>query len=273
MTFFRFTLKWITAHRTLSLLGVFIVLGIMGFSYFVKNRSAGTFTEPLEKGTIIDAVYGIGTVTANKVWRITPGLVTNVTQVWVKAGDTVKKGAKLIQNDANVWRAPFDGTVTSLSFKAGENTFIATPILTLVDMNDRYLVVSMEQQGALQVKPGQKVKLSFDTLREQSYDGEVEALYASDTSYLARIKLRSIPSQILPGMTADTAIEISRHDNILIGPVAALENGQEVWRKRGHEIPTKIQIKIGVIDKDKFEIVSGELREGDLLLIRKDLRR
>lgn len=58
-------------------------------------------------------------------------------------------------------------------------------------MKDRYLVVSMEQQGALLVKPGQNVKLSFDTLRKQSYDGNVVALYSSETSYLARIDMNS----------------------------------------------------------------------------------
>jgi hypothetical protein len=83
--------------------------------------------------------------------------------------------------------------------------------------------------------------------------------------------MASIPAQILPGMTADTAIEVARHENVLMGSSAALENGKEVWRKRGHEIPTKIQIKIGIIDKDKFEVISGDLKEGDLLLIRKDL--
>lgn len=273
MTFVRKFIKWVSTHGTLSSLIVLVLVVVLGTVSYVRNRSAGTLTEPLKKGTVIDAVYGIGTVTANNVWRITPSVVTTVNNVWVKAGDVVKKGQKLIQNESVIWRAPFDGTVTSLSFKVGENTFNATPILTLVDMKDRYLLVSIEQQGALLVRIDQPVKLSFDTLRAQSYDGKVVAVYSSQTNYLARIDIASMPSQILPGMTADTAIEVERHENVLLASTAALEKGTEVWRKRGREFPKKIEIKVGIIDKDKFEIISGDLQGGDRLLIRKDLNK
>jgi macrolide-specific efflux system membrane fusion protein len=273
MDMIRKILKWISLHRIVSFL-VFVLFSVMViFGLALKKRSEGTYTLPLQRGTTIDAVYGIGTVTANRIWRITPGLITNMTDLWVKEGDHVKKGARLLESDRSIWRAPFEGTVTSLSFKIGENTFPSTSILTLVDMKDRYLVVSMEQQGALRVRPGQKVKLSFDTLREKSYDGKVMAVYSNDTNYLARIDIGNFPEEILPGMTADTAIEIAQHENVLLGSTAALENGKTVWRKRGHEIPKKIEVKVGVVDRDKFEILAGDLQVGDRLLIRKDLNK
>ncbi len=67
------------------------------------------------------------------------------------------------------------------------------------------------------------------------------------------------------------AIELQEKNDVLLVPVAALENGDTVWRKRGHEIPTKILIKTGIIDKDLAEVTEGDLAAGDRLLLRKDL--
>jgi macrolide-specific efflux system membrane fusion protein len=271
MEILRKTLKWIGGHRLVSALTIVVFIGVLSFLNFVKSRSEGQLSAPLQKGSIVESVYGIGTVTANKIWRIMPGVVNTISDLWVLEGDDVKKGQKLVGNDADVWRAPFAGTITSLPYKVGENVFAQVPILTLVDLTDRYMVVSMEQQAALRVKKGQMVKMSFDTIRSERFDGTVTAVYSNDINYLARIDVASLPKNILPGMTADVAIEIREQKDVLLAPVAAIEQGNRVWRKRGGEIPTKVEIKTGIIDKDLAEVVSGDLQAGDRVLIRKDL--
>ena len=165
------------------------------------------------------------------------------------------------------YTAPFKGTITSLPNKVGENVFANVPMLILVDLSDRYVVVSLEQQGALRVKRGQKAKLSFDTLRKSNFEGEVKSIYSTSTSFLARIDIPNFPEKILPGMTADVAITLATHENALLLPVAALEDGKYVWIKR--LIPKKIELKIGLVDKAFAEVVGGDLRVGDPVLIRK----
>jgi hypothetical protein len=155
-----------------------------------------------------------------------------------------------------------------LPFKVGENVFPQLPLLALVNLEDRYLVVSLEQQGALRVHRGQKVRMSFDTIREQNYDGVVEAVYSYNGNFLARVDVSALPIRILPDMTADVAIEVGKHDNVLLAPVAAFEQGS-LWIKRGHGIPYRVEIKTGIVDKDMAEIVSGDLQPGDRVLIRK----
>ena len=71
-------------------------------------------------------------------------------------------------------------------------------------------------------------------------------------------------------MTADVAISIETREKVMLVPVASLERGGIVWRKRGRGIPSKVPIKIGIVDKAMAEVVSGELSEGDRLLIRKN---
>ena len=69
-------------------------------------------------------------------------------------------------------------------------------------------------------------------------------------------------------MTADVAIIIREIPNALLLPVTAYENGY-VWVKRGHALPTKVEVKIGVVDGMFAEVASGDLNEGDRLMIRR----
>ena len=66
MEFLRKIVSWISRHRYL---GVFIVVVLVVVSLYVKTQVAnrqGMVSEPLKKGTIIQSVYGIGTVKANR---------------------------------------------------------------------------------------------------------------------------------------------------------------------------------------------------------------
>lgn len=259
-------------HRRVNLaLAAFclIVLSAVLFgAWHLRARSEGVVSEPLQPGTIIESVYGIGTVLANRSYQLKPGVTSTIDTFYVKEGDTVKKGAPLAKLDRVVHRAPFSGTVTYLPFKEGENVFAQVPVLTLVDLRDRYLVVSLEQQGALRTHPGQRVIMSFDTNRRQSYSGVVESIYSSGGNFLARIDVSSLPSVVLPGMTADVAIEIRKQDNALIVPVAALMNGNTLSIKRGMGIPKDVEVKVGIVDKAQAEIVSGDVQAGDRVLIK-----
>ena len=111
------------------------------------KSSSGTLSEPLTPTSIVQSVYGIGTVTATHSFQLKLGVTGSVVDLYVKEGDSVKKGERLVNIDQVVYRAPFAGTVTSLPYKIGENVFAQLPILSLVNLLDRYLVVSLEQQG------------------------------------------------------------------------------------------------------------------------------
>ena len=271
MHILRTVLTWIGRHRFWSVAISLLVVAGVWTANIIQVRSSGILAEPLQKGSIVESVYGIGMVMARNSYQLRPGLISTVTALYVKEGDSVKKGDPMINIDNNAFLAPFDGTVTFLPYKVGENVYPQSPALSLVDLRERYLVVSLEQQGALQVQAGQKVKVSFDTIRNQNYDGTVDSAYSNNSNFLARITVPGLPSRILPDMTGDVAIEIATHLNVLLVPVAALEQGKYVWRKRGHEISQRVEVKTGIIDKAMSEIVTGDLQAGDHVLIRKDL--
>ncbi|NTV29207.1 MAG: HlyD family efflux transporter periplasmic adaptor subunit [Candidatus Omnitrophica bacterium] len=269
----RLILTWVVRHRFWSAaIGIIVIAGVWWVGR-IQTQSAGILSEPLQTGTIVESVYGIGTVTASHSYQLRPGLISTVSELYVKEGDTVKKDDPLIKIDSRVFQAPFDGTVTFLPFKVGENIYPQGSALSLVDLRERYLVVSLEQQGALQVQAGQKVRISLDTIRGQNYDGRVESVYSNNSNFLARIIVSGLPFSILPDMTGDVAIQIRAHENALIAPVAALERGRYLWRKRGPGIPKRVEVTAGIMDKEQAEITSGDLQAGDRVLIRKDLNK
>jgi len=232
-----------------------------------RAAADAALSEPLRKGTIQESVYGIGTVTANRSYQMKTGVTSTVLRLFVKEGDDVKKGARLVDLDGiGVLTSPFDGTVTSLSFKVGETVFSQSVVMTVTNLADRYVVVSLEQQAALRVARGMPVRLSVDSLRDQRFTGTVESVYSNGTDFLARIGASDLPARILPGMTADVAISIREKPDSLLIPVAAL-GADGVWVKRGGDAPRKVEIKTGIIDGAMAELVSGDLREGDRLVV------
>ena len=170
MEILRNILKWITKHPIITAVCTLLVIGCGVGIRIIIVRSDGALTSPLQRGKVVDAVYGIGTITATHSYSIKPGVVTTLRDLYVKEGDSVHKGQHLADIDNNVYRAPFDGVVNFLPFKVGENVFAQLPVLVLTDLKDRYCVVTMEQQGALRVRAGQKAKLNFDSIRNTSYE-------------------------------------------------------------------------------------------------------
>jgi macrolide-specific efflux system membrane fusion protein len=245
------------------------VLLIAGLRFRDIQGDKGTYSDPVEKGTIIESVYGIGTVTANRTFQLKSGVTSVIRKIHVKEGDYVIKGSPLVDIEGTArMTAPFDGTITSLPFKVGESVFSQTIILTLVDLSDRYIVVSLEQQGAIHIRHGQLTKISFEGMRNVSYNGIVESVYSKEENFLVRINAPNLPPQILPGMTADVAIGIAEHKDVLVVPVAAILS-DTVQVKRGGEKPFSVKIKTGLIDGAMAELLSGDIRPGDRLLIRK----
>lgn len=269
MDILRAIVEWISRRKLLSafLIAVSVAATIGGRTFIRLN--SGLVSDPLKRGKIIDAVYGIGTVAANRRHSFNPLVGNTIDRTFVKEGDFVKKGEPMVRtSDGTIVRASFDGVVNFFPYRNGENTYAATPMIVLTDMSDRYIVVTMEQQGALRVKAGQTAKISFDSLRHATFEGKVSAVYAYQSNFLARIDAVDLPKSILPEMTCDVAIVIDEKSGALLIPVAAFDDGK-IWLKREGTLPRAVPVKLGVNDGTWAEVVESELREGDRLLLRK----
>ncbi len=233
-----------------------------GFIWLKKSRASLTTLEPIKRGAIVDSVYGIGTLTAERSLSIKSGVTSTIQKLYVKEGQIVKKGARLVDLEGiGIYKAPFAGTVVSAPFKEGETVYAQGNVMTLIDPAETYLLVSLEQQGALNLKPDLPVKISFDGLRGRTFNGLVESVYSNGVDFLARISVKELPSFILPGMTADVAIIIQEKKDALLLPVAAIEAGSAVLSRNNKTI--RVPIKTGLVDGAYAEVLSGDVKEGD----------
>lgn len=216
------------------------------------------------KGRIIEAVYGIGTVVSEKIYQVRLGVIGTLDQVYVREGDFVESKTPLLRVNAQIFRSPFGGVVTSVPFNSGENVSPNMPLLTLTDLKRRYLSVSLEQQGALRIKKGQVTSISFDSLRGQKFAGKVRSVFPNADQFLVTVDMDQLPEEILPGMTADVAIEISSKENALLIPLRAVSQGKILIESGGSR--KKLDVKIGIVDGEWAEILEPELSPSDQIL-------
>lgn len=239
----------------------------------LRKQSSNQYqiTDPIKRSNIVESVFGIGTVTAKNSYQLKVGITSGVSAIFVREGEQVQKGQRLITLEGGTsFSAPFDGTITYLPVKVGETVFPQSIVMSVVDLLDRYLIVSLEQRAAMRVRVGQKARISFDSQRDLTFEGIVQAVYSNESNFLVRITVNSLPNQILPGMTADVAITIGEHKDALVIPIAAIENS-EVMVKSGSS-KKSVPVKTGIVDGAYAEIVSGDLKEGDQLFLRQKIK-
>ncbi len=221
----------------------------------------------LKEGPVVEAVYGLGTVTARHTYELKMGITTTVKKTYIQEGDHVQAGQTLVTFDeGQVSKAPFAGVITRLAFKDGESVFPQVPVLALSDLTERYITVTLEQQGALRVKAAQRARLSFESLRAERFEGVVRSIFPSEGQFVVHIDVAQLPAAVLPGMTADVAIEVSRRDMALLIPVSAINGGQVVRDRDGQH--KKIPVKIGTVDGEWAEMTGGDLKSGDQVFVR-----
>ncbi len=237
---------------------------VIGLATVAWRRSQFDFVEP-NHGPIVEAVYALGVVKADREFRLKVAVPSYLSSVAVREGDMVRKGQELLRTDSGVFAAPFEGMVTSVAEDAGATVLPGVPLLTMVDVRERHLLVSLEQESVLRVRRGQKVEASFESLRGEKLHGQVERVYPSDGQFFVRIQVDALPPAILPEMTADVAIEIARRENALLVPAAALRQGKLRVLRDGRV--QEINVSVGVADGEQAEILSG-LKDGDRVAIK-----
>ncbi len=245
-----------------------VLFSIFTLWFLWKRHNSDIIKIQPKKGPIVEAIYSLGTVTARHQFHFKVGVPKTIQKLYIGEGQAVIKGQNLVLlSDGIVIRSPFAGTVTQLPFSEGENVFSDTYIISVENMKDLYLQATLEQQGALRVKKGLPVQLSFETIREQKFQGIVSSVYPQKGQFIVRIEVANLPAEILPGMTADLAIEISRHENALLIPVAAISSGFVIIERNGRR--EKIPVTVGSMDNEWAEITSNNIQLTDEVIIKK----
>lgn len=234
------------------------IIAMVSYHYFSKENEY-TLVHPIV-GPITEAIYGLGTVHATRTFILKAGVAATISDILIEEGQTVKRGQRLLRTNESWIKAPWDALVTSLPVNVGENVMPGIPIIVLCDPTRNYLTVTLEQQDALRIRPGQISRISFENLRDQKIKGVVKVIYSKDEQqFNVRIDLENLPEQILPGMTADVSIEVGKRDNATLIPTSAIFHGK-IFLKQGLRFQ-KIPVQIGIKDGRFAEILTPVLSD------------
>ncbi|MFN3697235.1 MAG: efflux RND transporter periplasmic adaptor subunit [Pseudobdellovibrio sp.] len=251
----------------LILAAVFLI-GI-GLFFLLKKNKQYDYISP-KTGPINEAIYGLGTVKTDEKFAFKVAIPKTIKQLYVKEGEFVSAGQKLLAfDDGTVVKSPIQGTVSNLPASLGENVFTDRPVVEIENLNKLFIEAVLDQQSTMRVKRNENVKISFESHDNATYTGKITSLYPSNGQFLARLEVRQLPPHILPGMTADLAIEVDRKENALLIPVRAIQMGVVLIERNGRQ--QKVDVKVGIMDQEWAEVISNTILPTDKILVKKAL--
>lgn len=184
-----------------------------------------------------------------------------------------------------VLQAPFDLYILASGIKEGERTGEAAdmaglpqaggltyPAFTVAPVGRFALTINIDELDILSVRQGQQAAITFDAIENQVFAGTIDRVASTAVEsggiakYPARI-LIGAHEQMRAGMSVTAAITVDEKKDILLLPVAALqESGGRVFvytekDEKSLELSGEIEVETGLSDGDKVEIIQG-LAEG-----------
>ncbi|GLI37537.1 efflux RND transporter periplasmic adaptor subunit [Geobacter hydrogenophilus] len=201
-------------------------------------------------------------------------------------------------------RSPVDGIVVSRNVDVGQTVAASfqTPTLFTIaqDLTRMEIDTSVDEADISRVQVGQPVSFTVDSYPENRFTGTVRQVRNAPVvtqnvvTYVVVIDVDNKDMKLKPGMTANVSIEIARKENVLKLPSAALrykpkkgtdekeakgqqagpeqrrkkrEGGQQVYILGPENKPVQVPVKTGIGNDGQVELVSGNLKENDQVII------
>ena len=102
----------------------------------------------------------------------------------VKQKAAMLQEAKLNLSYAKIY-SPADGYITKKSVEVGDQLRPGQPVMTVVPLNDVWVIANYKETQLTRVKPGQRVRIKVDTYPGRRFDGRVDSIMASTGSVLS----------------------------------------------------------------------------------------
>lgn len=134
--------------------------------------------------------------------------------------------------ERSVIRSPVDGVVLTRSIEPGQTVAasLQAPVMFQIaeDLARMEIVLAIDEADIGQVRVGQGVAFTVDAFPDRRFRGRVQQVRLSPTNtnnvitYPVVVEVDNTDLALLPGMTANAEIEVSRRDGVLRVPNAAL---------------------------------------------------
>jgi HlyD family secretion protein len=191
--------------------------------------------------------------------------------------------------------SPVDGTVISRNVDVGQTVAASfqTPTLFNIaqDLTRMQIDTSVDEADIGKIKVDQTVEFAVDAYPDITFRGKVaEVRNAPITvqnvvTYDVVVRVDNPELKLKPGMTANVSIILDEKKGVLRVPNAALrfrppESGKAITPQKGsadqkgsavwvleNDKPKRIKVTSGIGDGNYTEILSGDLKEGDAVIV------
>jgi RND family efflux transporter MFP subunit len=175
--------------------------------------------------------------------------------------------------------APFAGMVVSKQVEVGQWVKQDDTVVELVEMDTLRVQAPLSQRYYPLVTVGAKARVKFDALPDREFSGKVFARVAlgneASRSFPLLIDIANPEHLLAPGMSARVRVELENGsiDAVTVprDAVVAKSSGERVvWRVRDEQGQLKVfpvSIETGRAQGDLLEVVSGELKVGDRVVM------
>jgi len=184
-------------------------------------------------------------------------------------------------------RAPFDGILSGITVKKGDEVSSATEIASFLTAQ-KYAEITLNEVDAVNVKVGQKATATFDAVTDLTVTGQVMSVDSIGTvsqgvvTYTVKILFDTQDDRVKSGMSVSVSIITEAKSDIIVIPAGAIKTAAdgtsyvEVFNQLPSDAlvgqlfasasaPVRTTITTGITNDTETEVVSG-LSEGDYIV-------
>jgi HlyD family secretion protein len=188
--------------------------------------------------------------------------------------------------------SPVDGTVVSRNVTMGQTVAASfqTPTLFLIatDLTKMEVDANVSESDIGGIKIGNRATFTVDAYAKRTFEGTVSQVRQSPqtvqnvVTYDIVISVNNSDLTLMPGMTAASRIVVDQRNDVIRVPNQALryvpkslagaaQSGQtQIWVLRDGK-PVPIAVVAGLDDDNFTEVVSGDVKPGDLVITAEQL--
>lgn len=142
------------------------------------------------------------------------------------------------QLEKTVIYSPMDGTVSSRTSEVGERVaatgqFNAAEVMRVADLSDMEVRVNVNENDVVNVKVGDKARISIDAYPSRKFTGEVKEIASAArtqglntqeevTNFQVKIRISDKNIALRPGMSATVDIETKTVENVIAVPIQSI---------------------------------------------------
>jgi HlyD family secretion protein len=171
--------------------------------------------------------------------------------------------------------APFSGVLTQVEVVPGDLVSPGSLAFRVDDLSHMLVDLQISEVDINNVTVGQPVTVSFDAVQGKNYDGKVSRISqagdstGSGVNFTVTVELDGTDELVKPGMTAAVNITVRELSDVLLVQNRAVRqvNGKRVVYVLKDNQPVAVEIRLGATSDTNSEVVGGDLKEGDLVIL------